>query len=67
MNRAGHSLEKGGMLVETDGFVSSLIQGEPWQLAKRGCCLATGNINEEISKVYLGKKKSALEKLQDLA
>lgn len=24
---------------------------------KRGCCLATENINEEISKFYLGKKK----------
>lgn len=37
-------------------FVSFLIQGEPWQQAKRGCCLATGNINEEISKVFLGEK-----------
>lgn len=37
--------------------MSSLIQGQPWQQAKRGCCLATGNINEEISKLYLGKKK----------
>lgn len=57
MNRAGHTLEKGGMLVETDGFVSSLIHGEPWQQAKRGCCLATRNNNEEISKLYVGKKK----------
>lgn len=37
--------------------MSSLIQGQPWQQAKRGCCLATGNINEEISKLYLEKKK----------
>lgn len=65
MNKAGHTLEKGGVLVSTDGFVSSLIQGQPWQQAKRGCCLATGNINDEISKLYL--EKNGLEELQDLA
>lgn len=37
--------------------------------SKGGCCLATGNINEEISKLYLEKKKKkhALEELQELA
>lgn len=56
MNRTGHNLEKGLVLVSTDGFVSSLIQGQPWQQAKRRCRLATRNINEEISKVYLEKR-----------
>lgn len=39
--------------------MSSLIQGEPWQQAKRGCCLATGNINERFPNSIQEKKKSA--------
>lgn len=38
--------------------MSSLIQGEPQQQAKRGCCLATGNINERFPN-SIQKKKSA--------
>lgn len=38
--------------------VSSWILGSPWQPGNRRSCLATGNFNEEITKLYLEKKKS---------